>query len=174
MFSTVVLGLGSNWGDRRAQLKAAMTALGRVLEEMNTSPIYENPPLLPEGAPEFWNKPYLNMVIVGHTKLSPQKLLSAIQSIENRLGRQERGHWGPREIDIDILAYEDQVIRDEDLTVPHQEMLRRSFVMVPFANILPYWKYPNEGPYKGKTAEELVKLFGHQKDKQLRRYEVSA
>ncbi len=151
----VILGLGTNTGDRRLQLKRAARALTPLLSQMRCSPVYTCAALLPEHAPEHWNKPFLNMAVRGETRLTPQELLAAVKAIERDLGRVARGHWGPREIDIDILACEDTVINHDDLIIPHAGLLLRDFALVPLADIAPDWRYPY-GEQKGKTARALA------------------
>ena len=154
----IVLGLGSNQGDREQQLRRAVEALKTILINVRCSAVYESAPLLPKDAPAEWNIVYLNMAIAGEVQLAPDILLQKIKNLEQSLGRISRGHWGPREIDIDILACGDSVIDEEDLMVPHKELLGRDFALIPFAEIHPTWKYPMQGKYKGKTASELSRL----------------
>jgi len=152
----IVLGLGSNIGDRVAYLSEAIKELGETtLAAISMSSIYESDALLSPNSPKEWNKPFLNMVIAGETHLSPNYLLTQIKMIERKIGKRERGLWAPREIDIDILAYGDVVIQTEDFTVPHKELSNRSFALLPFAEVLPNWRYPAEGENYGKTAFEL-------------------
>lgn len=101
------------------------------------------------------------MAIAGETALSPTALFSAVKSIEEKIGRKNRGHWAPREIDIDILAYGDDVIHLADLSIPHAELLNRDFVLVPLAEIVPDWCYPVVGEYQGKSAAQLVAMKGY-------------
>lgn len=140
----VLIGLGSNWGDRRGHLQQALSylAVDAGIEQLRCSPIYETPPLLPEGAPEDWDMPYLNLVACGYTLLSPYALLARTQELEQKIGRMFRGHWGPREIDIDILDIEGVQLVSEMLTLPHPHMLHREFVMVPLADLVPDWTHP--------------------------------
>ncbi len=151
----VYLGLGSNVGVRAAQLARAVRALEEHqdvrLNDITQSSIYETAALLPKDAPPEWNVPFFNQVISGYTLLSPEQLLTAIKSIELELGRQDRGHWGPREIDIDIISMGDRTIMSAHLTVPHAEMTSRAFVLVPLAEIAPEWVHP----YDQKTVHEL-------------------
>ena len=138
----VYLGLGSNLGDREATLRSAISAIAelpdtRVVAE---SPIYETPPMGPQD-----QGPYCNMAAKIETVLRPAALIAALQSIETRLGRaaaEERRHWGPREIDIDLLLFEDAVIEEPGLTVPHPGMHERWFVLKPLADIAPRLVHP--------------------------------
>ncbi len=160
----IALGLGSNLGDRLLYLKKAVALLTGKTVAFGTaaraSHIYESQALLPPGAPASWNMPYYNMVLAGDTALTPHELLDVAKDIEHRLGRVARGYWGPREIDIDILAYGDRVLQATELTIPQRELLRRDFALVPMQEVAPDWAYPGEGPMKGKTVKELVDLLG--------------
>ena len=155
----IILGLGSNWGDKQEYLQKAVDELALILSHLNISSTYEMPALLPEGAPAEWNIPFLNRAVSGETKLNPQDLLKEIKKIEQQLGRIDRGHWGPREIDIDILAYDDEVIDEPDLKIPHRGLLERDFALLPLVELAPDWVYPVVGPYFGKTAHDLAQKF---------------
>jgi 7,8-dihydro-6-hydroxymethylpterin-pyrophosphokinase len=96
------------------------------------------------------------MAVRGETHLAPETLLQHVKYIEHKLGRQPRGEWGPREIDIDILSYEDKFIETGDLTIPHKHLCERPFALVPLADITPNWRFPGHSPCKGKTAFELA------------------
>lgn len=153
----VILGLGSNKGNRLAHLSKAVSALGSIIKDITLSPIYESAALLPDEAPPEWDIHYLNMAIRGETELSPQELLVSVKAIEQELGRTFTGHWGPREIDIDILAFDDTILKDNHLTIPHKYLLVRDFALIPLADIAPDWIYPLEGECHGMKAEELAR-----------------
>ncbi len=143
--STAYLGLGSNLGDRAAHLRAALNSIARLPGTTFTdeSPIYETPPMGPQdqGA-------YLNMVVKIKTRLEPAGLVEHLQAIEHSLGRAEpehRRHWGPREIDIDVLLFGDQVIETPTVTVPHPGMHGRWFVLRPLTDIAPDAQHPTLG-----------------------------
>ena len=137
----VHLGLGSNLGNRQDTLKQACVELESLpLLQFRVSPIYESEPLLKMPQPK-----YLNMVVCGLTKLSPLELLKKCQKIENRLGRVRNEHWGSRTIDIDILAYGEECIDAEILKIPHPDMEKRSFVLVPLLRLSPQWVHPKTG-----------------------------
>lgn len=153
----VILGLGSNMGDRLAFLSKAVSALVPVLSGVNCSPVYESQALLAHGAPDSWNIPFLNLVIMGECNLDPLALLTQIKTIENTLGRVHRGDWAPREIDIDILSMDDTILNIPELSIPHQQMLSRDFVLLPLADVAPNWRYPGDGIYKGMSAVDIVK-----------------
>jgi 2-amino-4-hydroxy-6-hydroxymethyldihydropteridine diphosphokinase len=152
----IVLGLGSNVGDRLAYLSKAVSILNNsVLAALEVSPIYESEAILSSSAPADWNSPYLNMAVCGETHLSPQELLKTIKRIEKNVGRQERGVWAPREIDIDILAYGSQWINTSELTIPHKDLYKRPFALIPLVDLAPNWQCPVAGAFKGKTAYEI-------------------
>ena len=159
----IFIALGCNLGDRSAMLVRAHTALmaqGIMIQKQST--IIEVAALLPPNAPPEWNMPFLNQVIEVTTALPPVELLSALKAIERTLGREDRGHWAPREIDLDIIAYHALHIQSETLTVPHARLHTREFVLTPLHEIAPEWEHPL---YK-RTAGELLailkkpKLFG--------------
>ena len=149
----IVLGLGSNRGDRLAYLHKAKQALSAFVTSLTCSTLYESPAMLPENAPTDWESDFYNMAIAGETKLTPQELLVAVKQIEQQLGRQDRGRWGPREIDIDILAYDELRLQSPDLIIPHIGLLQRDFALVPFADVAPHWIHPGQH----KAAAELAK-----------------
>src|SRR5262245_36462476 len=118
----IILGLGSNLGDRLQHLRQAFFALKQLpgLTIQQVSPVYISDTLVPENAPADWDQPYLNFALRCETNLAPQDLLRELKNIEWSIGRKpEKRHWGPRVIDIDILAYDNLVIQNEILTLPH-------------------------------------------------------
>ena len=130
----IFLGLGSNLGDRAAHLRSARRALQdrAGLSIVAESSIYETAPVGVTAQPAF-----LNQVVEARSELSPEDLLQRALEIEMSLGRERRQHWGPRTIDIDILAYGERQIISGPLTLPHPEVHRRRFVLVPWAEIAP-------------------------------------
>lgn len=142
------LGLGSNLGDRSRMLAQAIEALARPdLRVVRRSRIYETPPWGKTGQPSF-----LNQVIEVETALGPEALLARVRRIEESLGRVRAERWGPRTIDIDILLYADLAVSRPELTIPHAEMRRRAFVLVPLAEIAPGLRLPT-----GEPIEDLLK-----------------
>lgn len=140
--NTLILGLGSNMGNREQHLRAALEHLQAdlTLKLKNTrlSTIIETPALLPDGAPEWWDIPFLNAVMVAEcADVAPLTILDIVKDIEQNLGRQDRGHWSPREIDIDIIAYGSRRHHDDRLTLPHPHAMQRDFVMMPLRELLP-------------------------------------
>ncbi len=169
---TAFIGIGSNIENRLHHLRAAVSKIATKFEIINKSSIYESPALLPEKAPPDWDLPFLNAVISICVKSStPSDLLHFIQQIEQDIGRVRRGYWSPREIDIDIIAYNSQVVNSDMLTIPHAEMLHRDFVLVPFAEIAPMWKYPvSSSPYYGLTISEIIAALNFTENCKLYRY----
>jgi len=148
----IIVGLGSNKGDRLQYLHQAVQALKEFMTDIRCSGIYESSALLTEGAPEAWNRDFLNMAVGGETSLTPHQLLVKVKEAEKTLGRIYTGYWGPREIDIDILAYHQTVVNETNLTVPHRFLQERDFALVPLAEIAPDWLHPATN----KTALQLL------------------
>jgi|SRR5919108_889604 2-amino-4-hydroxy-6-hydroxymethyldihydropteridine diphosphokinase len=118
------LALGSNLGDRAGYLRRAREALeGGGVRILRTSSIEETDPVGVVDQPRF-----LNQVLEVETDLDPNPLLDMLKAVERRLGRSPGPRWGPREIDIDILTYEDRVVDEPGLQIPHPELERRPFL----------------------------------------------
>ena len=139
----ILLGIGSNLGDRDAMLTRAAERLAAAgIQPTAISVAIETPALLPHGAPPEWNIPFLNQAIRIESGLPPEALLAALKRIETEMGRQDRGRWGPREIDIDLLAYGEVVMDTPSLTLPHPGIAARRFVLSPLNDIVPGWQHP--------------------------------
>ena len=123
------LALGSNLGDRRALLAAAVANLDEVVA---ISPVYETDPV---GGPD--QGPYLNIVVELRTERSARELLGTALELEAAAGRRRRVRWGPRTLDVDVLWVEGETAEAPDLNVPHPRMHDRGFVMVPLADLAP-------------------------------------
>jgi len=125
------IGLGSNVGDRLANLQEAIDRLGRIrgLQISRTSRVYETDPV---GPPQ---PDYLNAVAQVETSLSARELLEACLDVERAMGRERRERWGPRNIDLDILGYGQEEIDEPGLVVPHPRMHERGFVLVPLLEL---------------------------------------
>ncbi len=143
----ILLGLGANLGQRRHNLEAALDLLAPDCGPFIRSSIYETPPWGDSNQPRF-----LNLVVLGQTRLAPMALLERLKAVEAQLGRRPTHRWGPRVIDIDLLAYGDALIDSPELTVPHPRLHERGFVLVPLAELLPEWRHPAFG----RTAAELL------------------
>ncbi len=155
----IILGLGSNWGDRVSFLRRAIHRLKSSAPETQIqaiSPIYESSALLPPNAPPSWDRPFLNLNVLCSSPLSSPDLLKLLKRIEAEIGRENRGRWAPREIDIDILARNDEVFSQSDLTIPHPGLLKRPFAFLPFSDLAPDWQFPSAGPFFGKKISEIL------------------
>jgi 2-amino-4-hydroxy-6-hydroxymethyldihydropteridine diphosphokinase len=138
--SRVYLGLGSNLGDRAANLRAVCTSLPTQVQLITASQIYQTPPW------GFLEQPaFLNQVVEVATSLSPVKLLTLLKRIETQLGRVPTFLYGPRLIDIDILLFGQRVLKLAKLTIPHPRMDERAFILVPLAEIAPSVIHPVTG-----------------------------
>ena len=134
----VYLSLGSNIGDREANLRAALERLPRPgLGLLRVSPIYETEPL--DYTDQRW---FLNLVAEAETSLLPMQLLAHTAKIERELGRVRTVAKGPRTIDIDILLYGNAVVRTVRLEVPHPRMAERRFVLAPLSDLAPDLRHP--------------------------------
>lgn len=144
----VFLGLGTNIGNRTANLKQALKRLeeaGLRLEKVSS--VYETEPIGVEDQGWFYN-----MVLEAKTELSPQELLKTVKNIEKEMGRVPAERWGPRLIDIDLLMYDgletESVSKNGHLKLPHPELKNRAFVLVPLLEIEPQATLPNGRPLK--------------------------
>jgi 2-amino-4-hydroxy-6-hydroxymethyldihydropteridine diphosphokinase len=138
------IGLGSNVGDRLTYLRRAVAAL-RSLGVVRVSSVYETDPI---GPPQ---RRFLNAVAAVETVLRPRELFGELKRIEADLGRIARERWGSREIDLDLLLYDDETVDDADLVVPHPRLAERGFVLVPFVEIAPDATMPG-----GRALAELL------------------
>ncbi len=136
------VGLGSNLGEREALIRLALDDLARVPETrlVRASSLYDTEPVGEVDQPNF-----LNAVAQVETDLSARQLLWNLLLIEKRLGRVRTQRWGPRTIDLDLLLFGSRVIEEPDLIVPHPELIRRSFVLVPLVELDPMLVHPLTG-----------------------------
>lgn len=143
------LGLGSNLGDRFEAIRQAIRELAATpgIAVRDVSSCYETTPVGPVNQGDF-----LNAAVAVDTTLPPAELLGVCKTIEARLGRQPRQHWGPREIDIDLLLVGDVTLHGDDLVLPHPEMTQRAFVLVPLLEIAPGLTLPDGRPLRGLLA----------------------
>jgi 2-amino-4-hydroxy-6-hydroxymethyldihydropteridine diphosphokinase len=136
------VGLGSNLGEREAQIRLALDDLARLPATRLTraSSLYDSEPVGEVDQPNF-----LNAVAELESQLTARQMLWNLLLIERRLGRVRTQHWGPRSIDLDLLLYGDLVVDEPDLQVPHPELTRRSFVLVPLIELDPLLTHPVTG-----------------------------
>lgn len=128
----VILAMGTNLGDRLAALRTAREQLTRILSNLVVAPVYETAPLYVTAQPKF-----LNTVLSGTTLLTPSELLRVLQAIEGGMGRVVRQRNGPREIDLDIVYFDDLINVADYLMIPHPLRMERRFVLQPLADIAP-------------------------------------
>lgn len=152
----VFIGLGSNIGDRKKNIEVAMRLLDAPpdIKVEKGSSLYTTEPIGYVG--QDW---FLNSVVEVSTLLSPKDLLHRCQAIEEQMGRVRTMLWGPRTIDLDILLYGEEIIEDDELIIPHPNMHKRGFVLVPLAEIAPEVIHPK----LNKKASELLRQLkdGH-------------
>lgn len=134
---TVYLGLGANVGDKKKNIQRAIDSLSKKLADVRVAPIYETKPW---GYTKQGN--FLNTVVCGITSLSPIELLHFVKAIEKEIGRIKRFRFGPREIDIDILFYDDLIVDEPDLKIPHPTIPERDFVLKPLMDLAPDFIHP--------------------------------
>ncbi|MCB9418404.1 MAG: 2-amino-4-hydroxy-6-hydroxymethyldihydropteridine diphosphokinase [Ardenticatenaceae bacterium] len=145
--SQVLLSLGTNLGERRHNLRRAVQQLDEEMVVTAVSPVYETEPWGEPDQPDF-----LNICLAATTTQTPRQLLKSIKQIELDLGREATYRWGPRLIDIDIIFYDDIVMAEEGLNIPHARLADRAFVLTPLADVAPDWVHP----ITGKTVVEML------------------
>jgi len=146
--TTIYIGIGSNLGDREGTcLKALEELEKRGIKVTKKSSRYETEPWGVRDQPKF-----INMAVEADTDLSPEEVLKVIKEIERNFGRRETLRWGPRVVDLDILFYNDLVIDEPDLRIPHPHMHERDFVLKPLSEIAP----ESIHPLLKKTVREML------------------
>ena len=145
----VAVALGSNLGDRQANLDFAIARLREFLSDLRVSTFINSPPFdVPDTQPD-----YLNAVVVGETSLSAEDVLARLLAIERERGRVRPSVRAARTLDLDLILYGDQIIRTGTLDVPHPRFRERAFVLGPLAEIAPGMV----DPVTGKTIQELAR-----------------
>jgi 2-amino-4-hydroxy-6-hydroxymethyldihydropteridine diphosphokinase len=142
------IALGSNMGDPQAILEASLDTLaqtpGIILEKKSSW--YKTKAI---GPPQ---PDYLNGCAILRVKMLPQTLLETLLAIEDKFGRVRHQHWGPRTLDLDLLLYDDLIVDQPNLQIPHPRMHERAFVLVPLAEIAPTWIEP----LSGRTIQDML------------------
>jgi 2-amino-4-hydroxy-6-hydroxymethyldihydropteridine diphosphokinase len=133
----VYLAVGTNLGDRRANLAEALAQLPPQVTVEAVSRLYETAPAYVTDQP-----PFFNIALKGRTSLVPADLLAYLKLLEKKLGRQKAKRYGPRTIDLDILFYDERVVDSPDLQIPHPRLPERAFVLLPLADIAPDLVHP--------------------------------
>ena len=150
------IGLGSNLGNREANLRMALRLMTRLSRVEAVSALYESDPVGPE------QPPYYNAACRIETGLEPLPLLRFLQSIEHEIGRRSGGErWGPRPIDLDLLLYDDRIVDSDDLLVPHPRLSERAFALAPLAEIAPQVRHPALGRSIGELATAIDTHAAH-------------
>jgi len=161
----VYLSLGSNLGDRRANLKKALRLLGECLEIARVSSVYDTEPVGVGEQPRF-----LNLMCCVKTDIGPMQLLSFIKGIESDMGRDLNLRDAPRVTDIDIILYGETIMRSPDLVIPHPRMRERAFVLIPFMEIAPDVVHPVSGERINELAARVGGRSGVVKKRRLEGY----
>ena len=143
----VAIGLGGNVGTPETYLKQALARLeDEFLENIEVSSFYLTKPWRVTDQPDF-----MNAVAVGLSEWKPPAIVNYLKSLEQELGRTHTVRYGPREIDLDLIAYGSEVWESEGVTVPHERMTEREFVLLPLQEVWPTWNHPS----RNRTAVEL-------------------
>jgi len=145
--SRVVLSIGSNLGDRMGHLQGALDSLSEQVDVIAVSRVYETAPV---GGPD--QDDFLNAVVLGETALTPYDLLALCQRVEAQHDRVREVRWGPRTLDVDIIAIDGVLLDDPSLTVPHPRAHERAFVCVPWLDVDPDAALP-QGPLADLTLD---------------------
>lgn len=145
---TAYVALGSNMGDKAAYLQLGVDGI-RGIKGCRVVSVSDFIATAPYGVTE--QDDFLNGVLKVRTLLTPRELLARLHEIEQSAGRERVIRWGPRTLDLDILLYDDLILDEEDLHIPHVEMHKRDFVLDPLCQIAPYARHP----IYGKTVKEL-------------------
>jgi 2-amino-4-hydroxy-6-hydroxymethyldihydropteridine diphosphokinase len=155
----VLIGLGSNLEPREARILAAILELGKLGENIRVSSVYETSPVGFRKQGDF-----LNAALLLSTPLEPLELLNQMRAIEKVLGRTPRAKWHEREIDLDILFFDDRVVSEPGCIIPHPEMQSRRFVLEPLAEIAPNFVHPSSG----QSVLQMLESLGSEEERVLK------
>ncbi len=152
--SDVILSLGSNKGDRRNSLHKGLARLQEVGYSISRiSPIVESPAQLPPNSPSKWNRPYLNLVVQGSTSSDIESFSHLTKSIQSEMGAKDsHNRWAPRDLDIDIVQWGNEVVQFNGTTLPDTEVYRNSYVLSPMVHMKPDFRFP------GMSAKTVLEL----------------
>lgn len=146
----VAVALGSNVGDRRGTLTAAIAALASFISDLRASSFHDTPFVGGEAQPSV-----LNAAVCGRTTLEPHRLLERLLALEQVFGRTRPYGGAPRTLDLDLILYGDRLIDEPGLVVPHPRFRERLFVLLPLAEIAADWRDPGTGKTVGELLREL-------------------
>jgi 2-amino-4-hydroxy-6-hydroxymethyldihydropteridine diphosphokinase len=146
----VAIALGSNLGDRDRQLRAAAVRLETIVSDLRLSNFHDTLPVGVAAQPRF-----LNAAATGKTRLAPRALLDALLDIERAFGRTRPFPGAPRTLDLDLILYNDAVLDEPGLVVPHPRFRERLFVLAPLAELAADWRDPVTGKTVGELLEDL-------------------
>ena len=152
---SVFLGIGSNLNKRIQNCNNTLLEISKISKIVELSSLYESEAVGVENQPKF-----INAVVKIQTELMPHNLLDSLKSIEKKLGRKKSVRWGPRIIDLDILFYDDLIINEEKLVIPHPRLHERRFVLLPLIEIDSNFKHPR----MNMTVSELLTNLDHSKN----------
>ena len=145
--ATIYLALGSNVGNSKGYIEQAIELLGASVNNIQRAHLYSS-----KAVGYTYQADFLNTAVSGQTGLSPEALLAFVKQIEQEVGRVERFRWGPREIDIDIIFYDDLKLESPELTIPHPAFRNRDFVLRPLKDLNPLMV----DPVTGQTIAQLL------------------
>ena len=149
----IAIALGSNLGDRDAQMRGAIAVLLPVLSQLRVSSFYETEPVGVTGPQPM----FLNAAAIGESQLSAPAILDVLLAIEQGFGRDHPYQYAPRTLDLDLILYGETIINPPDLTVPHPRFRERQFVLEPLNEVAPDWI----DPVTGQTVAELWTALRH-------------
>ena len=154
-WNEAIIALGSNMGDKEGYINYAVE---KIKNDACCKVVRVSSFIVTEPYGGVEQDDFLNGCMKIKTLYSPKKLLSFLHEIENECERKRTVHWGPRTLDLDIIMYNDDIIEEENLIIPHIEMTKRTFVMIPLCEIAPYKKHPVSGKTMTEILDELRRV----------------